>query len=355
MPDPENHPRPFEAGSNDRRGSGRDVLIDPFGRRIDYLRLSVIDACNYRCVYCVPECGIAPTPAQGRLSAAELVRVARVFAGLGVGRIRLTGGEPLVRRDLVDIAARIAALDGVRDLSMSTNGHRLGQQAKALRAAGIGRVNVSLDSLDAERFATITRGGRLDSVLDGIEAARAAGMAPIKINMVVMAGENDDELEAMLDFTRADELELRFIEAMPVGDAGETAATRRIDAAAILERVRVWGGGDLIPATTSCGGGPARMFRFPGGRGTVGVISAVSRHFCATCNRVRVTAEGDLLLCLGHEGAVSLREPMREGAGDAELAAIVRGAVARKPWGHEFDHAGAAHGVSPNQMLRTGG
>ena len=341
-----------EFGTQAPVGTG---LIDPFGRRIDYLRLSVIDACNYACVYCVPECGIAPSLAEARLSAAELVRIAGVFAALGVGRIRLTGGEPLVRRDLVGIARAISTLDGVHDLSLSTNGHRLDRQAAALHAAGVRRVNVSLDSLDAARFAAITRGGRLDAVLAGIDAALAAGMSPIKINMVVMAGENDAEIEAMLDFALGRGLELRFIETMPVGAAGDSVRTRRIDAATLLERVRAWGGSDVLPQAAHCGGGPARMFRFPDGRGSVGVISAVSQHFCASCNRVRVTAEGELLLCLGHEGAVSLRDPLRAGASDAELAAIIRTAITRKPWGHDFNNPASADGVSPNQMLRTGG
>ena len=317
------------------------VLRDRFGRRIDYLRLSVIDRCNLRCFYCRPAKEGAATYVH-RLTPDAFVRVVRAFVRLGVRRVRLTGGEPMLRRDLECIVEGISALPGIQDLSLSTNGYLLERRAQRLRDAGLGRVNVSLDSLDGARFRNITRTGRLGRVLAGIDAALAAGLAPVKLNMVVLRGVNDDEIPAMLAFAAARGLELRFIETMPLGTPGRDAMARHVPAAEILERVRALAGHELLPAVSTAGAGPARCYHLGASGATVGVIAAVSRHFCAACNRVRLSAAGDLLLCLGQENRVSLRALIDSGASDDAMEIAIRDAIARKPWSHTFAQGDAS-------------
>ncbi|MDX1593457.1 MAG: GTP 3',8-cyclase MoaA [Gammaproteobacteria bacterium] len=326
------------------------VLQDPFGRRVEYLRLSVTDRCNYRCFYCMPEQGVHLEPRANILRSEELVRLVAAFVALGVRRVRITGGEPLVRRNLVGLVVDLAALPGLDDLSLTTNGDQLERSAADLVTAGLDRVNVSLDSLDPDTFRDITRGGRLDRVLAGIERALDVGLAPVKLNMVVMGGLNDGEIEAMVDYATARGCHLRFIETMPVGVSGAGTMGYYYSAQAILDRVRDHCGEALEPATGVRGGGPASYFR--AGRGTVGVISAMSRHFCDDCNRVRLTAKGDLVLCLGREDAVPLGRLVRDGADDAALREAIVAGIARKPRGHGFT-AGEAAGAVP--MSVTGG
>lgn len=321
-------------------------LIDSLGRRIEYLRLSVTDRCNYRCTYCKPEV-FAYEPRENILHSAELTRLLSIFTRLGVRKVRLTGGEPLMRRNLPKLARSIAALPGVEELSLSTNGALLGRHAEALRDAGVRRVNVSLDTLDPDRFRKLTQVGELDAVLDGLERAQQVGLTPVKLNMVVMAGTNDDEIEAMVDFALARDFHLRFIETMPMGEQGAETMRSFYPAARILERVQAHCGADLVPARTRSGAGPARNFHIGGG--TVGVISALTRHFCADCNRVRMTARGDLVLCLGQEASIPLGQMMRNGASDAALEAALRAGVLRKPAGHNFG-AGATGGVPMSVM-----
>ena len=316
-------------------------LIDPYGRRIEYLRASLIDHCNLRCVYCRPAKDIAAGRC-AQIDAGLLLRTVAAFARLGVRRVRLTGGEPMLRRDLVALVARLAELPGVEDLSLSTNGCGLGRLAGPLRTAGLARVNVSLDSLEPDRYRDITRGGRLQRVLDGIAAARAAGLEPVKLNMVVMRGVNDDEIPAMLDYAAQNGLELRLIETMPLGRPGHDSMVLHVPAAEMLSRLRAHAGRALVPVLSRAGGGPARCYRLAASNITVGVISAVSRHFCATCNRVRLSARGDLLLCLGQAHRVPLRSLIEGGASDAELEAAIRAGIARKPWGHDFSTGGGA-------------
>jgi cyclic pyranopterin phosphate synthase len=311
------------------------TLTDSFGRRITYLRLSLTDHCNLRCRYCMPEDAHGSGRA-GRLSLEETARLVGLFARMGVERFRLTGGEPLLRKDLVPLAAALTSLPGVRDLSLSTNALLLEQSAAALAAAGVGRLNISLDSLQPERFADITGGGDLAAVLRGIEAARAAGMTPIKLNMVALNGINDDEITAMAEFAQARGLELRYIETMPVGGQGEWSMRHHLPAEQIMARLKEHYGTDLLPQHEGAGG-PARMYRIGAHGPRIGVISAVSRHFCASCNRVRLTAAGDLVLCLGNENSVSLREPMRAGMDDDALCDLIRAAILRKPERHDFN------------------
>jgi cyclic pyranopterin phosphate synthase len=316
-------------------------LADGFGRRIEYLRLSVIDRCNLRCFYCRPARDPSSSCAE-RLTPDGIIRVARAFARLGVSRVRLTGGEPMLRRDLECIVEGVAALPGIKDLSLSTNGYLLERRAHRLRGAGLQRVNLSLDSLDPSRFRAITRGGRLERVLAGIDAALAARLAPVKLNMVVLRGVNEDEIPAMLEFAAAKRLELRFIETMPLGRPGREAMSQHVPAGEILQRVRAHAGQDLVPVTSSAGAGPARCYRLGASGATVGVIAAVSRHFCATCNRVRLSASGDLHLCLGNEHRVPLRPLIEAGVDDDSMEAAIRAAIGLKPWSHDFVNGGGA-------------
>lgn len=333
--------------------SAKPELIDSFGRRIEYLRLSVTDRCNYRCFYCMPHKGACFGNSKDFLTNDELARLVRLFAELGVRRARLTGGEPLVRRDLAELTGAIGGLPGIDDLSLSTNGQLLGRYAQPLRRAGVKRVNISLDSLDPAVFARVTRSGDLGVVLHGIDAALAAGMAPVKLNMVVMKGINDREIETMFEFATARGLDLRYIETMPVGPQAGASMACHYPAALILERLRRHAGAGLVPAKGSKGAGPARYYQIGSGPAKVGVISAVSRHFCAGCNRVRLTATGELVFCLGHSDRVSLRELLRRGCPDADLKAAIRAAIARKPRRHDFLPDGA--GTVSLPMSRVGG
>jgi cyclic pyranopterin phosphate synthase len=325
-------------------------LIDGQGRRIDYLRLSVVEQCQMRCFYCRP--GRRQPPAGPRLPAAALVRLAGAFAALGVTRIRLTGGEPLLRNDLDVIASGIAAFDGVREVTLSTNGELLAERAVDLQAAGVGRVNVSLDSLDRDNFTRITGNGDLDRVVAGIDAALACGLRPVKLNMVVMRGVNDHEIGPLLDFARTRGLDLRFIETMPIGAAGADGARHLVDADAILAAVRAHCESELVPLMGRRGGGPARYYRVGSDDMTVGVISAMSRHFCSDCNRVRLTAAGDLQLCLGRPGRVALGRMVTEGASDTELQSAIRAAVLQKQPTHGFADPAASAAL---EMSAIGG
>jgi cyclic pyranopterin phosphate synthase len=323
-------------------------LIDPFNRRIDYVRLSVTDRCDLRCSYCLPKGYKDFEAPEEWLSFDELERVIGAFGALGVSRVRLTGGEPLTRKGMPELARRLTALTGIEDLSLSTNATRLANEAEGLYKAGISRINVSLDSLDAARFTSLT-GGKLGKVLAGLMAARAAGFQPIKINMVVMKGVNDDECEAMVDFCIKHDFTLRFIETMPIGDTGRAASDHYISLAIIRERLAERF--ELLPGVMA-GGGPARYVQVAGTELRIGFITPISQHFCATCNRVRLTAEGSLYLCLGQEDKAELRPLLRAGCSDVELRQAIIAAIALKPEKHEFND-------KPQQIVRfmsqTGG
>lgn len=306
-------------------------LVDGVGRRIDYLRVSVTDRCDLRCTYCIPKGHRDFTAACARLGVDEWGRLVGLFAGLGVGRVRLTGGEPLVHPELAAIAERVGALPRVFDVSLSTNATRLAGQANRLYAAGVRRLNVSLDSLRRQVFARVTGRDALPEVLRGLDAAAAAGFAPIKINTVVQAGVNDGEVPALVDFCRRRGFILRLIERMPVGTAGPAEVSplpairrRLVDAFGLVDAV--------VP-----GGGPARYLKSRDGALTVGFITPLSQHFCATCNRLRLGADGALYTCLDARSAVPLGERLRAGASDAELHALVLAAVRSRPARHEFN------------------
>lgn len=307
-------------------------LTDPFGRRVSYLRLSVTDRCDLRCSYCLPKGFKGFQEPEHWLSFEEVIRVVGAFTRLGVRHVRLTGGEPLVRRNLPDLAGRLAALPGLDDLSLSSNCTRMETLAEPLSRAGVGRLNVSLDSLDAETFAQIT-GGCLGQVLRGIEAARRVGFAPIRVNMVVLGGVNDEEVEAVLHFCAERGFTLRLIETMPMGSTGQAAHHQYVDLRRIRERLE--GRFTLVPDILP-GGGPARYYRVGGSETRIGFITPISQHFCETCNRVRLTVDGTLHLCLGQENSYPLRPLLRAGVDDEGLLEHLRRAIALKPQRHEF-------------------
>ena len=316
-------------------------MKDGYGRRIHYLRLSVTDRCDFRCTYCLPRSHRGFATPREWLTPAEIARIGGVFSQLGVNHIRLTGGEPLVRPELNEIVRRLGALPGIDDLSLSTNASRLGTYAAGLKTAGITRLNISLDSLDPGTFHGLT-GGRLAKVLDGIDAARNAGFSPIKINMVVMRGVNDQEVNDMVAFCRRKGLTLRFIEAMPIGPGGQDAQDRYMPLGEVEERLRRQF--RLSPAAMK-GSGPARYFQIDDSELLIGFITPQSQHFCDTCNRVRLSVTGELYLCLGQENKVELGTLIRAGANDEQLQAAILEAIANKPKQHDF-------GTAPTAILR---
>ena len=306
-------------------------LIDPYNRPIKYLRLSVTDRCDLRCSYCIPKGFKGFERPPHWLDFDEIERLLRVMAKLGLQRVRLTGGEPLLRKGIAELAARISAIEGIDDLSLSTNATQLASQALTLYRAGIRRINVSLDSLDRQRYAQITGRDALPEVIDGLERAQLYGFRPIKINMVVMKGVNDMEVDNMVRFCMARDFVLRLIEVMPMGDTGRQ--TQFVDLQPISQRLQDEFG--LVEGIVP-GGGPARYLQSPDGRFSVGFITPLSQHFCATCNRVRLAVDGTLYLCLGQEDKYEFRPLLRGKVSDDTLADAVLEAIARKPERHEF-------------------
>lgn len=324
-------------------------LIDPFGRKIEYVRLSVTDKCDLRCFYCLPKGFKGFEEPDNWLSFDEIERVIGAFGVLGVSRVRITGGEPLVRKNLPQLAARLSTLPGIEDLSLSTNATQLQKPAMALRQAGVTRINVSLDSLNSQRFQEITGGGKLEQVLDGLMAAKAAGLHPIKINMVAMKGINDDEIEGMIEFCIVHDFTLRLIETMPMGSTGRAATDHYLDLQEVKHRLAKKY--ELIPSVMP-GGGPARYVQVAGTTLRIGFITPISQHFCETCNRVRLSVDGTLYMCLGQDHKFELRPLLRAGISDADLKQALYQAIALKPERHKFRE-------KPAQVIRfmsmTGG
>lgn len=312
----------------------RELLADTFSRPITYLRISVTDKCNLRCVYCMPERGLPWLPKAEILSYEEISQLVAVAARAGVRSIRLSGGEPLIRKDLSRLVASISAIDGIEDIALSTNGLLLEEQIDDLAAAGLKRVNVSLDTLREDRFTQIARRPGLDRVLAGIDAVIARGMGPVKINCVVMRGQNDDEIAAFAQWTRDRAVFVRFIEVMPVHENLDVQRDAYVSSDEILERMRR--AGDLRPVPGPGGNGPARYFAFADAPGAVGVISPLSHDYCERCNRVRLTADGRLRLCLFGDHAIDLRGPLRAGASHEEILALLQAAMLIKPERHHL-------------------
>ena len=370
-------------------------LVDAFGRGINYLRISITDECSLRCVYCRPMRQAGEKPGADQVSGArqmplpravtpllpyqQLLTVARAAAGVGFTHFRITGGEPLVRPGVVDFVQEMARIPGVKDLSMSTNGLALARLAEPLTRAGLRRVNISFDSLRPERFRLITRGGNLRAVWNGIRAALAAGLRPVKLNMVVLRGINDDEVAHMARLTLSYPFDIRFIELMPLGPYYRDQPHRFVSAREVQTRLAA-AGLTLVPARTAPpetppppalpqaahaeptaptharpeDAGPARYYRLPGAVGRVGFITAMSDHFCGECNRIRLAADGKLYPCLADTGAVDLRPALDAGADQDEIARLIIRAVMSKPMHHHM-HDYAERDYSWREMSRVGG
>jgi cyclic pyranopterin phosphate synthase len=320
-------------------------MRDQYGRKIRDLRVSLTDRCNLRCVYCMPET-VEFKPRDEILTDDEILVLVRVAAELGVTKIRLTGGEPTVRSTIVGLTARIAQVPGIEDLAMTTNGIRLRELAQPLAAAGLRRINVSLDTLNREQFRAITRWGNLDDVLDGLAAAQAAGLQPVKINAVVVRGFNEDAVADLARLTLTRPWAVRFIEMMPFGSVAGFQTNAYVPSRETMGRIEA-ALGPLTPIDVT-GYDPARTYRLAGAPGTLGFISSVSQPFCAQCGRVRLTAEGRLRLCLLRDDEADLRTPLRAGASYEEIRERFRSAAYRKPWGH-----GLARGVIPQRRIMS--
>ena len=306
-------------------------LSDSFQRPIDYLRISVTDRCNLRCIYCMPAEGVWLMSHKDILTYEEIQAIVQAAAELGINKVRLTGGEPLARSGLSKLIQMLAQIDAIDDISLTTNGTLLGRYAAELKSAGLRRVNVSLDTLKPEKFEFITRRDMLSDVLAGIDVARSVGLNPVKINTVVMSGINDDELVDFAAKTINEEWHVRFIEFMPFVDK---SAPQFVSVSDMRNRLELLG--ELEPCLPSVGNGPAKYFRFPHSRGTIGFITPVSEHFCFQCNRLRLTADGKLRPCLLAEDEIDLKQPLRSGISSPGLKQLIEEAVARKPLRHHL-------------------
>lgn len=345
-------------------------LNDSYGRPINYLRVSVTDRCNLRCVYCMPAEGIEAKAHEDILRYEEILLIVRAAVELGITKVRVTGGEPLVRAGLVEFIRDLAAIPSLDDISLTTNGILLSRFASELREAGLRRVNVSLDTLRADKYRQITRRGNLEDVLQGIACAEKAGLHPIKINCVAVRGFNDDEITDFCRLTMEKEWHVRFIEFMPVGQTdqaaaieedmscqhnlpgGELAMRAASQSFLAVEEIRLVAQtvGELVPCGSITGAGPAKYYRYPGAPGTVGFISPVTNHFCFSCNRLRLTADGRLRPCLLSDSEISLREAIRAGATPDEVKEIVARAAWEKPHRHRLDANGSPKGRTMAQI-----
>lgn len=327
------------------------ALVDRFHRRVTYLRISVTDRCDLRCVYCMSE-EMKFLPRASLLTLEEIVQVGRCFVDLGVNKIRITGGEPLHRRDIIKVFRELGELEGLRELTLTTNGTQLPRFARELRAAGVSRINISLDTLRADRYRALTRNGRIERVMVGLDAAQEAGFSRVKLNAVILKHRNHDEIVDLVGFAIGRGIDISFIEEMPLGQVGDhDRAACYYSSDQIREDLsRQY---RLVPTAESTGG-PSRYFRIPGVETRVGFISPHSHNFCESCNRVRLTSEGRLLLCLGQEHSVDLRRVVRANPGDDEaLRRAIRASMAVKPRGHDFDLQ--ARPVIFRHMNHTGG
>lgn len=322
-----------------------DTMRDSFGREIRYLRISLTDRCDLRCVYCMPA-HVTFQPRQNHLTNAEVERVVRIAASIGIERIRLTGGEPLLRPNLVALVESMATISGLKEIAMTTNGTRLEQLAAPLARAGLTRVNISLDTPNTENFAHITRRNKFDAVWRGILAAERAGLTPIKLNAVIVRGYNDADIIDLARLTLDHAWELRFIEVMPFGAVSDFQMNRGVTAQAMQARIEKELG--VLESLVWDGHNPARTFRLKNGQGTLGFISSVSTPFCAGCERIRLTADGKLHLCLLRDDEVDLLTPLRHGASNIELCALLTRGVYQKPWGHAL-----AENVHPAQRIMS--
>lgn len=327
-------------------------MQDQFQREINYLRVSVTDRCNLRCVYCMPEDGVEVADHTSILSYEEIIKVIKAGVKRGIRKIRLTGGEPLVRKDIIDLVRAISAIPEIDDLALTTNGILLPKMAMDLKEAGLNRVNISLDTLRSERFQQVTRIGKIGDVWAGINAAIKAGYKTIKINTVIMRGFNDDEIIDLAQMTTDLPLHLRYIEVMPIGDTQDWASKKHVSTQEIFEILNK-NFAALKPAKKVEGNGPAKYYQVPGAKGTIGFIGAISNHFCKDCNRLRLTAEGMLRPCLQSPIEVDIRGVLRKGATEDELLKVFDEVVAKKPQKHTMIEDG--WGDNHRKMSQIGG
>jgi cyclic pyranopterin phosphate synthase len=314
-------------------------MTDSYNRKINYLRVSVTDRCNMRCAYCMPAEGIKLIPHQEVLHYGEIREIVKAGALLGIKSIRLTGGEPTIRRDLSRLISMLKEIEGIEEVTLTTNALLLSKLAQEFKDAGLDRVNISLDSLKPERFSEITRGGDLKTVLEGIQAALDADLSPVKLNVVVIPGFNDDEIEDMAALSIERPLHVRYIEFMPIGDQRLHKEKKYIKTAELVERLKKRY--DLSGADKGAGMGPASSYRIKGAKGTIGFISSISEHFCSTCNRLRLSSDGWLRSCLFNENlSVDMKTPLRSGASLDDLKELFMKAAGIKPIGHELDTRG---------------
>jgi GTP 3',8-cyclase len=326
-------------------------MLDNFGRRIEYLRISVTDKCNLRCVYCMPEHGLPWLKHEQILSYEEIAEIVRVMAAMGLRRVRLTGGEPLVRRDLTQLVRMLSAIPEIDDIALSTNAVLLAQHADELKAAGVNRVNISLDSLRSDRVDELARrAGYFDSIMAGIAAAERVGFAPLKMNVVAMRGRNDDEVLDFARMTRDRPWHVRFIEVMPVGDNLDVSENEYVSALEILERLRAID--RLEPVRGPLGNGPATYFQYPGALGSIGVITPMSHNYCDRCNRMRLTADGQLRPCLFGEIQTNLRDALRSGVA---LEPLIAHTLTIKPERHYLIQGSASGSGGLRALSQVGG
>lgn len=318
-------------------------MLDVYGRIINYLRVSVTDLCNLRCGYCMPAEGVAKKEHRDILTFDEIENIVRAAANLGVDKVRITGGEPLVRKGIVQLIERLAGIEGIRDLSMTTNGILLKKYAADLKKAGLNRVNISIDSLNGDKYRKITRWGKLEDVLAGIKEAQAVGLTPIKLNVVLMGGYNDDEIEDFVNLTLKEDFQVRFIELMPLGEAAGWEHHSFISSQEVLNRVP-----GLIPLPIKGHGTVARMYKLPKGKGQVGLISPLSNHFCHYCNRLRVTPDGKLKSCLHSNREINLKDVTPE-----ELPRLIMEGIRSKPNKHGLSREKAS--LTQRNMNEIGG
>lgn len=332
-----------------------EQLTDKHGRKHDYIRISVTDRCNLRCVYCMPEEGMEFEPEENLLRSEEIREVVRVLAGMGIRKVRLTGGEPLLRKDLPELVAMLAAIPGIEDIGLTTNGMFLEKKAEALRLAGLNRVNISLDSLREDRFRLITRGGDIKRVLSSVDAALQAGLDPVKLNVVLIKGVNDDEIADFLKLTLTRRLNVRFIEYMPIGHSGKDWRSGYLPLEQVLRQAEAMGL-TVESAEEIAGNGPAENYRIQGAEGTFGLIHPVSDHFCQACNRLRLTADGNIKPCLYWSDEFNVRTSIGD---DEALLQLIKKALATKPENHEMalamSETGASHTPTARRMSQIGG
>jgi cyclic pyranopterin phosphate synthase len=327
-------------------------MRDSFNRTIEYLRVSVTDRCNFRCVYCMPPQGVEPLQHSQILTYEEILRIVTVLTKHGLKRIRLTGGEPLVRRGLVEFVRNLFAIEALEDIALTTNGSLLAPMAAELKQAGLNRVNISIDTVNAELFHQISGGGRVQDTLDGIEAALAAGLQPVKLNVVATTYLTDADIKFFLNLARQRPIVVRFIEYMPIGCNPSDIS---ISIADLREKLTAIAGTALTPVRFSQGGGPASYFALPGMAGRIGFIAPISEHFCSSCNRIRLTADGKIKPCLLQNIEFDIKSQLRCGINDLQLANLLLEAVCLKPAGHELNNSCRGNSVVTRQMSQIGG